>query len=683
MLTSRSDRGLCPSISLARGLALCCAVVAILLVGAPGRPAVASAAPVAAAVSTGNGGWQWQSPLPHGATYHGTWFADSLHGWMVTDGCILSTADGGATVDVRYSHDVHLRDITFVGRCGWAVGYSNGSVRNRRVVIFRSVDAGDTWSRVPCGVKGGLVRVQFATARVGWAVGFGSAGSSRSPQIVMRTTDAGRSWSVKPVGSVGLSDLSMTSAKCGIIAGAAASGAGLWRTADGGATWKRLRASPRIAPAAVSFVGGSVGWAATDQAVYRTGSGGKTWHKQLVGNGQETLGDVAFADAMHGWVTGTSGSIWVTQDGGTTWRRSGSAPFSEAWGAPLRVQTTGAAAAVVAGQEGSLGRTADAGATWSWAPSGSGRQDDGQAVDFADDHDGWVVGAGTIRRTTDGGATWVTQYPGAATALAAVDFVDAAQGWAVGDSGQIIHTTDGGTTWVPQTSGTTASLDDVFFLDATTGWAVGSSEAGDNADGVALTTADGGAHWTPVASSLFPGRGLHAVTFADALHGWLACDDLGDDGYPCGILATSDGGLTWKDQASYLPEVSHSYGKAELSAIVATGPQHAVAVGYADNADNWFPLVGRTSDGGATWQWEQFALGGDSLTDVAFSDGLHGWATSSGGTVFQTTDGGSSWITQRSGAAGLTGIFMASSQRGWICDAFGGVLTTSTGGARP
>ena len=50
-------------------------------------------------------------------------------------------------------------------------------------------------------------------------------------------------------------------------------------------------------------------------------------------------------------------------------------------------------------------------------------------------------------------------------ALHAVQFVDAKEGWAVGDEGVIWHTIDGGETWERQPTGVRASLRALHFLD--------------------------------------------------------------------------------------------------------------------------------------------------------------------------------------------------------------------------
>src|SRR5229473_3190982 len=117
-------------------------------------------------------------------------------------------------------------------------------------------------------------------------------------------------------------------------------------------------------------------------------------------------------------------------------------------------------------------------------------------VSFVDANIGTAVGyAGTILRTTDGGATWKRQTSPTPQDLHSVSFADANIGTAVGSVGYvgpqtaIIRTTNGGATWKRQRSGTTQFLNSVSFVDAKTGTIVGS--------GTILRTTDGGATWTP------------------------------------------------------------------------------------------------------------------------------------------------------------------------------------------
>jgi hypothetical protein len=103
----------------------------------------------------------------------------------------------------------------------------------------------------------------------------------------------------------------------------------------------------------------------------------------------------------------------------------------------------------------------------------SGTTDHFRSVDFIDANNGWAVGnMGAIVHTTNGGATWTTQNSGTEHALLSVAFLDANTGWAAG-AGTIVHTTDGGATWSSQFIAEQGSIRDLSFVDAGHGWAVG------------------------------------------------------------------------------------------------------------------------------------------------------------------------------------------------------------------
>jgi len=154
------------------------------------------------------------------------------------------------------------------------------------------------------------------------------------------------------------------------------------------------------------------------------------------------------------------------------------------------------------------------------------------AVDFSDSSDGWAVGAaGTILHTTDGGATWTAQAatPATTQSLAGVAFADSSDAWAVGAAGTILHTTDGGATWTAPTATpvTTSDLAGVAFANANDGWAVGAA-------GTILHTTNAGGLWS--AQSSGTGADLKGVAFPAAKRGWV----VGASGT---VLATLSAGI--------------------------------------------------------------------------------------------------------------------------------------------
>src|SRR5439155_12293668 len=129
-------------------------------------------------------------------------------------------------------------------------------------------------------------------------------------------------------------------------------------------------------------------------------------------------------------------------------------------------------------------------------------------------------------------------------ALHAVQFVDAKEGWAVGDEGVIWHTIDGGDTWERQPTGVRASLRSLHFLDAFHGWVAGREELPHRGGsvGVLLYTADGGCTWNRLLSNAVPG--LNHVRFGDPRTGYALGDGSGQ--YPTGAFRTRDSGRTWE-----------------------------------------------------------------------------------------------------------------------------------------
>jgi photosystem II stability/assembly factor-like uncharacterized protein len=104
---------------------------------------------------------------------------------------------------------------------------------------------------------------------------------------------------------------------------------------------------------------------------------------------------------------------------------------------------------VAAGYWGSVYVSDDGGKTWKRGETGT--RSLLYDVSMADDKRGWVVGqSGTILRTEDGGLTWTAQPNDKVaedTHLFAVQALDANTAWAVGEWGGRLFTDDGGKSW--------------------------------------------------------------------------------------------------------------------------------------------------------------------------------------------------------------------------------------------
>ena len=366
-----------------------------VLLAPPGGSASASA------LSIDGGAWQWQNPLPQGTGYTNGYFLDADHGWLVSGGTIYHTTDGGLTLTVQARHNVDFTAITFCGAGhGWATGYPAG--HRGTAILYRTVNGGATWARVPLRWPGGIRGLSFATTQVGWAT---------VEQSILHTTDGGRSWTGQV--SVRHEKLFAVQALSARQAWVAERTNSLLHTVDGGRHWTAVHVAGGAYLTMVAFKGARYGWAAgatNAGSIVHTTDGGRHWAVQLsVGR----VTGLSFADRHNGWAI-ADGQTYRTTDGGGVWQLQANAPDST-WVDDLT-----------------------AGTAFIGAPAG--------------------FTTGGLSATTDGGATW---QPGVSAAggyygdLSALQFSDAQHGWAVGGGGEILATANGGATWAAQSSTTT------------------------------------------------------------------------------------------------------------------------------------------------------------------------------------------------------------------------------------
>jgi photosystem II stability/assembly factor-like uncharacterized protein len=301
-----------------------------------------------------------------------------------------------------------------------------------------------------------------------------------------------------------------------------------------------------------------------------------------------------------------------------------------------------------------------------WFPQSSGTGDYLFAVHFADADNGWAVGqTNEIVHTSTGGDVWTAQSTPVFSNFWTVFAADAQNAWAGGSGAVIIHTQDGGTNWVQQDTGQSGTINwqGLYFLDANNGWAVGGKPY-DFTDPrrVIVHTTDGGANWQ-TQYSVTSENPLNAVYFADANNGWAV-----GDGY--GILHTTNGGATWVKQISGVGDY--------LEDVHFTDANNGWAAGPAGT------LI-HTTDGGATWVPQD--LGTDAgLTGITFADVNNGWISgydqaNSQALILHTDDGGASWHNQDPGSVTiLYGIVFTDVNNGWAVGDNGKIIHTDTGG---
>lgn len=458
-------------------------------------------------------------------------FADAARGWVIGyrfgvygpgTSVLLATRDGGATwlpQDPIAATDL-FGDVFFLDPMhGWLVG-ENGAVR-------RTENGGQTWSLVPTGVGALLADVFFADPLHGWIVGGDNGDPSTNNRAYLRTTDGGTTWT----GGVTIPGTPLTQVQfLDAASGWAADLKGaLLHSADGGETW-----APVATPDTVNsfrFLNARTGFL-NGQSLWRTDDGGATW-KHLPWHTDGARDDLTFLDTLHGFSL-TGGIPYRTEDGGNTWTPlfpKSPRPVFQAVSFPASREGW----ALIG--NGVMWHTTDAGEHWSPAATGFPTAYGAGDIAFPDALHGWIVGGGgTILHTSDGGASWQAQASGSTETFCQVVALDADHAWARGTDA-FVRTRDAGRTWEPLPPG-----GPVNFVDSDVGFRV--------AENVVQRTGDGGLHWSDVAT-LDANYVLGRMDFQDANNGLLGGYDYAGPDAPrrAALLRTRDGGKTWREEA--------------------------------------------------------------------------------------------------------------------------------------
>lgn len=319
--------------------------------------------------------------------------------------------------------DKNLRAVFFVDSLtGWAAGEAGA--------VFRTNDGGRTWKPLVNNTSININRLHFVDWNTGWMLGELPGKDGAAPQtVLLSTVNGGRTWTRQPLPDV--VSFYFVNAKTGWAVG---SNATLLKTSDGGATWQNYADLEKLIGLPI------------ESGTYNFG-----------------FCDAQFMDAEHGWALGNFygraknhlGGLFVTSDGGATWKRL-----------PLTVQTQHSSSRLTPG----LLHTVH----FSDANNGdvTGEMDDGEARYFF------------VLSTKDGGKTW-QQQRALSHSTHRTQFVSAAQGWTAAaaprrdEAGEAIYDTslmrteNSGATWLTDFTARGNQIRGLFFLSPTKGWAVG------------------------------------------------------------------------------------------------------------------------------------------------------------------------------------------------------------------
>lgn len=606
-------------------------------------------------------GWCWQAPRPTGHALSSITFATATTGWRVgAYGEIFKTVDAGKTWTRQPSGvNADLQEVAVVDdKIVW--------VRGANSTLLGTRDGGSTWT---------VVAAPWQPDNDGGKLSILADGSLQYSAYgtIYLSADAGKTWSTSTgtgnalIGTAGGAYLSLSGDKLVRYSSLKATAVDVLqlKDTDGSSFYGYSTSINPVGDKTVIVRARNYGtWDPVTyqyvyrQALWRSDDAGLTWSRLALaglGNDSDTLQLRALDGAAKTLVGQLGGVLYRSEDGGASWAQA--SPVGAYGLRTVFAQGT----RLYAQWDTVLRYSDDLGRSWkdlslpavfksnSYYYSLAFREA-GAALMLVDSERGSYV-------SLDKGASWVLVREGSASSQGSphsVAFRDAKNGAMVNTRGELYQSADGGKTWTLKRSDLGSnnyypySAARLQFLNAKTGYLL-------SLDRRLYKTSDGGENWASgLGSTLWTGMG-----FTDESKGWARTDGGK-------FWLTRDGSSTWIE----LPQPSFTLTDVRVeagTALTAVGSGGAIA---------------QSSDDGKTWALRYTGVR-ETLNRVYSLDGKTYWAIGAAGTVLRSDDAGVSWTKQLvpvPSQAGLLDIQFLDAKNGWIVGEQGTILVTRDGG---
>jgi photosystem II stability/assembly factor-like uncharacterized protein len=548
--------------------------------------------------------------------------------------------------------------------------------------VFKSTDAGDSWSAANTGLPGTSGSCALAIDPTAPRTLYAATADGG----FFKSTDGGGSWR-------GTGNINVPGCPSQILIDPATPGTlyAVWnnlvfKSTDGGGTWSAANTGLANSTFVVLALAidptrpGALYAATNGDGVFKSTDGANTWSAANTG-----LPNFAFVPALALDPT-TPGTLYAaasaapfttrtrifkSTDAGDTWSAAvdaGLPIFTDV--SALVLDPTAPGTLYAATDGGGVFKSTDAGGSWRAANTGLPHLPSVAALALAHTAPGMLYvtvnvtdpeSGSLLFKSTNAGDTWSAAanrgLPGNASVSAlALDPTMPGTLYAAGE-GPVFKSTDGGGTWNAADTG----LDAVFVRALTL--APGAPRAlYAGTDGGVFKSTDGGATWNAPKSGL-PRINALAVdpTAPDTIY--AATGDCNEsDGCSGGIFKSIDGANTWNATDTGLPS-------GAVISMLAVDP-NTTATLYAgtlySGIDHEESGVFKSTDGGGTWVATAFhdqqyvtALAVDpragGILYIGTGSPGPGWGLFGGG-VFKSTDGGGTWSAANTGLPDSYGV---------------------------
>ena len=527
-------------------------------------------------------------------------FVNDLDGVLVGNDNIYVTHDGGETWNIA---------VNSIG--GYKIDGVNGfiAIISDNNTLLKSTDNGNDWSAIDLPTTY-VYNLDVTADHTVYLLG---------QSTIYKSTNEGESWTENDLPQNG-SFISLKIIESEIILVGTYQGE-IYKSFDDGASWELVFEAPEMyqSISTIDFPNSQIGFASVgEDFIIRSIDGGDTWTPIDAFN--EEINDIHFINASVGYACGQNSSVFKTTDGGENWTYF-----------DLNFTT----------------------------------YTHFEAIHVFNEESVITVGSNRIFRTNDGGSEW-NPYNCSYSDIMAFDVYNSNDIYLIDEVGAVkINIGANSCSMLADLNTNYNSTRDLEMLNGLLGYSIVE-------DGIVKRTEDGGFSWETVSfGSINTCGDFYDISFSDNVV-LVSC------GCAPSVLKSTDYGYTWEvafggykgnfhfltDSIVYLypfgigfsgHNIYKSVDKGDTFNVVSTfdDPIRSAyfaseMVGYAGIGHNLF----KTIDGGNSWNQIPMPVGISSLSQVSnmiFLNENVGWICNFGTEVYETLDGGITWVERNTG----------------------------------